>query len=131
MNPTIPVAIVGAGPYGLSIAAHLQAQDITCGIFGPPMEVWRLHMPKGMLLKSDGFASNLSDPGLSFTLKHFCQMRGIPYEDTRLPVAVETFIEYALGLSRTICSAIGLQAEWPRFVVTEIIIDPVGPDGRS
>lgn len=97
MNPTIPVAIVGAGPYGLSIAAHLQAQGITCGIFGPPMEVWRLHMPKGMLLKSDGFASNLSDPGSSFTLKHFCQMRGIPYEDTRLPVAVETFIEYALA----------------------------------
>ena len=97
MNPTIQVAIVGAGPYGLSIAAHLQARGISCGIFGRSMEVWRLHMPKGMLLKSDGFASNLSDPTGSFTLKHFCQMRGIPYEDTRLPVPIEVFIEYALA----------------------------------
>lgn len=97
MNPTIQVAIVGAGPYGLSIAAHLRARGISCGIFGRPMEVWRLHMPKGMLLKSDGFASNLSDPAGSFTLKHFCQMRGLPYEDTRLPVPIETFIEYALA----------------------------------
>jgi thioredoxin reductase len=59
------------------------------------MEVWREHMPKGMLLKSDGFASNLSDPASSFTLKHFCAERGIPYDDTRLPVAIETFVDYA------------------------------------
>ncbi len=97
MNPTLEVAIVGAGPYGLSIAAHLHGRGIRCGIFGPAMEVWREHMPKGMLLKSDGFASNLSSPDRSFTLKHFCQARGIPYEDTKLPVPVETFIEYAVA----------------------------------
>jgi hypothetical protein len=33
------------------------------------MEVWREHMPEGKLPKSDGFASDLSDPraNLSFT----------------------------------------------------------------
>ncbi len=100
MNPTLEVAIVGAGPYGLSLAAHLHGKGIRCGIFGPPMEVWREHMPKGMLLKSDGFASNLSSPNDSFTLKHFCQTHGTPYDDTKLPVPVETFIEYALAFQQ-------------------------------
>jgi thioredoxin reductase len=97
MNTAWDVAIVGAGPYGLSIAAHLQAQGIHFGIFGPAMEVWRRHMPKGMLLKSDGFASNLSDPADTFTLKQFCQVRGLAYDDTRTPVPLETFVEYGLA----------------------------------
>jgi thioredoxin reductase len=97
MNSAFEVAIVGAGPYGLSLAAHLQAHGIHFGIFGPPMEVWRQHMPQGMLLKSDGFASNLSDPDGNFTLKQFSQTRGLPYHDTRLPVPLETFINYGLA----------------------------------
>lgn len=97
MNPALDVAVVGAGPYGLSLAAHLQARGIRSGIFGPAMEVWREHMPAGMLLKSDGFASNLSDPESSFTLKHYCKMHCLPYDDTRMPVPIETFIAYALA----------------------------------
>ena len=100
MNSTLDVVIVGAGPYGLSIAAHLQALGMSTRIFGPPMEVWRSHMPKGMLLKSDGFASNLSDPAGNFTLKRFCEMRGIAYDDTRVPVALATFVEYALAFQK-------------------------------
>ena len=97
MNSAFEVAIVGAGPYGLSIAAHLQSRGIHFAIFGPPMEVWRQHMPQGMLLKSDGFASNLSDPDGSFTLKQFCQTRGLPYDDTRMPVPLETFVNYGVA----------------------------------
>ncbi len=100
MSTPLDVVIVGAGPYGLSIAAHLEARGLSSRVFGPPMEVWREHMPKGMLLKSDGFASNLSDPDASFTLKHFCEARGIPYDDTRVPVAIETFVDYALAFQK-------------------------------
>jgi cation diffusion facilitator CzcD-associated flavoprotein CzcO len=64
------------------------------------MEVWREHMPKGMLLKSDGFASNLSDPALELTLGKFCNDRGIPYDDTHIPVAIETFIDYAIDFQK-------------------------------
>jgi cation diffusion facilitator CzcD-associated flavoprotein CzcO len=56
------VAIVGAGPYGLSLAAHLRSAGADFRVIGHPMEAWRNHMPEGMLLKSDGFASNLYDP---------------------------------------------------------------------
>ena len=57
----LEVAIIGAGPYGLSIAAHLRHLGVDFRVFGKPMETWRKHMPKGMLLKSDGFASNSVD----------------------------------------------------------------------
>ena len=57
------VAIIGAGPYGLSLSAHLRAAGVDHQIFGRPMDAWRRHMPKGMWLKSDGFASNLLRPG--------------------------------------------------------------------
>jgi len=47
------VVIVGAGPYGLSAAAHLRAADgLDVRVFGEPMSFWERHMPKGMLLRS-------------------------------------------------------------------------------
>lgn len=63
------VAIVGAGPYGLSLAAHLRDAGLSFRIFGKPMSTWRDHMPRGMHLKSEGFASNLSAPDRRSTLE--------------------------------------------------------------
>lgn len=91
------VVIVGAGPYGLSIAAHLGAAGMALRIFGRPLQAWREHMPQGMLLKSDGFASNLSDPAGAFTLERFCAMSGLPYHATRHPVSLDTFAAYGLA----------------------------------
>ncbi len=54
-------------------------------------------MPKGMFLKSDGFASNIYDPEGGFTLKQFCKEQGIGYSDTGLPVSLETFAKYGLA----------------------------------
>ncbi|MGI8773062.1 MAG: NAD(P)-binding domain-containing protein [Acidobacteriaceae bacterium] len=94
------VAIVGAGPYGLSLAAHLKAAGVPFRIVGRPMETWQKQMPQGMLLKSDGFASNLSDPAGAFELHHFCAERGIAYDPTRVPVALDTFCAYGLEFQR-------------------------------
>jgi thioredoxin reductase len=93
----VNTVIIGAGPYGLSIAAHLRHNGTPFRIFGRPMDSWRSHMPKGMLLKSDGFASNISDPNAQLTLEKFCAERGIPYTDTGLPIRLETFTEYGLA----------------------------------
>jgi thioredoxin reductase len=94
------VVIVGAGPYGLSLAAHLRALGVDLAIFGKPMEMWRKRMPNGMHLKSEGFASCLSDPDGSFTLKTYCRERGIPYADSGVPVSLETFTEYGLAFQQ-------------------------------
>ena len=69
------------GPYGLSIAAHFRRRGIPFRIFGRPMDSWLTHMPKGMMLKSDGFASDIYDPEQAFTLRQFCAEQGIEYAD--------------------------------------------------
>ena len=94
------VAIVGAGPYGLSIAAHLAARNVRFRIFGKPMGVWLDHMPRGMKLKSEGFASSLSDPGSTFTLRHYCAQQGISYKDVGEPVHLKTFAAYGLEFQK-------------------------------
>src|SRR5579871_3030656 len=94
------VAVIGAGPYGLSVAAHLRFNGIRHRIFGQPLLPWREHMPKRMLLKSEGFASNLSAPIEQSTLKHYCRANGIPYEDTAVPVPIDTFIAYGVWFQK-------------------------------
>lgn len=93
----LETAIIGAGPYGLSIAAHFRRDGIPFRIFGRPMDSWASHMPKGMMLKSDGFASNIYDPQSEFTLKDFCAERDIEYSDAGIPVRLETFAAYGLA----------------------------------
>lgn len=91
------VAIIGAGPYGLSIAAHLRARGVGFRIFGNAMENWRARMPAGMLLKSEGFASDLYDPERRFTLKSFCAQSGLPYADMGVPIPRDTLVNYGLS----------------------------------
>ena len=62
MPNSTDVAIIGAGPFGVSIAAYLRFYGVDFRIFGTPMHRWRTHMPVGMFLKSEAFASNLADP---------------------------------------------------------------------
>lgn len=90
----LETAIIGAGPYGLSIAAHLRHRGISFRIFGRLMDSWKAHMPKGMCLKSDGFASSIYDPERRFTLRQYCAERGIKYADSGIPVRLDTFSAY-------------------------------------
>jgi FAD-dependent urate hydroxylase len=94
------VAVVGAGPFGLSVAAHLRELGVDCRIIGSPMASWKNDMPKGMLLKSAGFASNLSDPEQIFTLRQFCIEQGSPYDDLHRPIPLETFSAYGLAFQK-------------------------------
>lgn len=94
------VAIIGAGPYGLSIAAHLGAADVEHQIFGFPMSFWAEHMPKGMLLKSDGLASDIYDPKGSFRLRDFCGKNGIEYADIGIPVRLDSFNAYGVAFQK-------------------------------
>jgi len=100
ISTSTDVAIIGAGPYGLSIAAHLRAAGVAFRIFGEPMLNWRTKMPKGMHLKSDGFASSLYDPESKMTLRNYCADKGIAYRDLGLPVALDTFWTYGMAFQK-------------------------------
>ncbi|WP_274561343.1 FAD-dependent oxidoreductase [Streptomyces spiramyceticus] len=90
-----PVAVIGAGPYGLSTAAHLRARGIPVRVFGSPMVSWRERMPAGMLLKSTPAASNIDAPQPGHDLIDFCADTGERrYESDWDLVPVETFARY-------------------------------------
>jgi thioredoxin reductase len=78
----------------------LRNAGVAFRIFGDPMSNWRKRMPKGMHLKSDGFASSLFDPGRRFTLAKYCADNGLPYADLGLPVPLETFWSYGLAFQK-------------------------------
>ena len=94
------ICIIGAGPYGVSIAAHLRSIGMDFRIFGIPMNRWRAQMPLGMLLKSEGCASTLSDPTGHHTLARYCAEECLPYGEWGEPVSREVFTRYALSFQR-------------------------------
>jgi cation diffusion facilitator CzcD-associated flavoprotein CzcO len=100
MAQPVDIAIIGAGPYGLSIAAHLKARGAEFRIFGSPMHTWLNHMPQGMHLKSEGFASTLYDPDSKFTLADYCKQQVIQYADIGFPISLNTFTSYGLEFQR-------------------------------
>ncbi|MET9845037.1 FAD-dependent oxidoreductase [Streptomyces ossamyceticus] len=90
-----PVAVIGAGPFGLSTAAHLRAHGIPVRVFGEPMVSWRDSMPAGMLLKSTPVASNIDAPQRGNTLRDYCDAAGIRRLVTDEDIIpVETFTSY-------------------------------------
>jgi FAD-dependent urate hydroxylase len=91
----VDTTIVGAGPYGLSIAAHLKAASRSFELFGTPLESWRAFMPAGMVLKSERFASNLWDPHRRYTLRRYSEQKSIPYQAVGSPVSLALFLDYA------------------------------------
>ena len=90
-SPDCEVIIIGAGPYGLSSAAHLRASGIEANVFGEPMEFWAKKMPAGMLLRSPREASTISDPRSEFTLEAYEAQSGTK---PAARVARETFVDY-------------------------------------
>jgi FAD-dependent urate hydroxylase len=95
------VAVIGAGPYGLSVAAHLRALRVPVRVFGKPMSFWQGHTPKGLTLKSDAFASNLSAPGDDFPLERFYRETGrTDYAPIGLRVPAEVLTEYGQEFQR-------------------------------
>ncbi|WP_165986216.1 SidA/IucD/PvdA family monooxygenase [Streptomyces sp. YIM 98790] len=95
------LVVVGAGPYGLSIAAHAAAAGLDLRVFGRPMASWRDHMPEGMFLKSEPWASDLSDPSGGRTLADFCAPRGLRAEHAH-PLPLSTFTDYGLWFAKEI-----------------------------
>lgn len=118
--PSCDVAIIGAGPHGLSLAAHLAARGMNFRVFGKPLSTWSEHMPKNMVLKSDGFVSNLSSPLPNSTLAAYCQRNGLSYSDEGLPVPLKTFLAYAHDFRRRFV---------PMLEETNVVALDTVPDG--
>ena len=86
----LDIAIVGAGPYGLSIAAQLVGQSVRT--FGEPMETWRTRMPPYMFLRSDWQETSLAAPGNLGSIDRWARVSGEKREE---PIPLQKFLRYA------------------------------------
>ncbi len=86
------VLVVGAGPFGLSVAAHAKGCGMDVTVVGEPMAFWKHNMPQGMLLRS-GLDWHLDTAGIH-TLEAFIDEKRLPLRGGE-PIPVETFRDYA------------------------------------
>jgi hypothetical protein len=90
------VAVVGAGPYGLSLAAHLDHRHVDHRIFGKPMRTWQQLLPT-MGLKSHDFATNVYVPEEGNRFVEYARSYG---KDLSEPIPFALFAEYGLWVQR-------------------------------
>lgn len=88
------IAVIGVGPNGLSVAAHLRQAGVEYRAFGRPMGAWRFNMPAGMRLKSEPYASDLSAPRPGFLARDYCSQADEVYPERVIPLSREQFINY-------------------------------------
>ena len=118
--PSEKTLIIGAGPFGLSIAAHLRHRGIEHRIVGRSMNTWRTHMPAGMNLRSEPYGSDLAAPGSHYDVETYCRQYGLDYVARLGPLSLERLLEY------TDWFADQLVQEIEDFTVTEIVPDGTG-----
>jgi FAD-dependent urate hydroxylase len=97
LNSDCGIAIIGAGPYGLSVASALRSRGAKPRTFGEPMEFWMKQMPSGMILRSRQRASNIGDQTQHLRLTDFAATMGKTFPDR---VGVEDFRAYGLWYQR-------------------------------
>ncbi len=83
--------IIGAGPFGLSLAGLAQDLDMNYRIVGKPMEFWRANMPAGMFLRSA--CDWHLDPNNIHTIEAFLATQGQTPADVE-PLSLDFYLSY-------------------------------------
>ena len=91
-NYETDLLIIGAGPFGLAIAAQAAHLGIEHLVVGRPMEFWRKNMPQGMYLRSA--CDWHLDPVNIHTIEKFLETRGQTSHDVE-PLSLEFYLSYA------------------------------------
>ncbi|MEU3984849.1 FAD-dependent oxidoreductase [Streptomyces sp. NPDC026672] len=102
----MPVVVVGAGPYGLSVAAHLRAAGVPVAVFGDVMGSWRHAMATGMFLKSTPDATDLSAPEAGARLADFRRVHGEPELTELTPIPCDVFVRYGQWFQKRYVGAV-------------------------
>ena len=95
------VAVVGAGPFGLSTAASLRHVDVL--VFGRPMQTWATTMPRDMLLRSAWSETSMAAPDDAGSIVEWARREGIDREG---PIPLRVFLAYAEWFRERFVSAL-------------------------
>jgi hypothetical protein len=96
VSQDVEVAVIGAGPHGLSAAIHLRRAGIDAHALGEPMSFWQ-GMPKGMRLRSNMTATNIVETDGPFSLASYMADTGEPFGH---PVSLQRFVDYGCWVQR-------------------------------
>lgn len=122
-NHKTDLLVIGAGPFGLAIAAQAAHLGIDHLVVGKPMEFWRKNMPAGMFLRSS-WDWHL-DPLDVHTIENFLKSRGQTTAEIE-PLSLDFYLEYADWFQRQkgivaqpwVVQRVDRDAENDRFIVT-------------
>lgn len=95
MSATTEVVVIGAGPYGLAVSAHLRELGLDHFVVGRTVDTWRAHMPVGMCLKSEPYGSVIAAPRDGYDIAAYSKANGLDYVDRLGPLPLERFLGYA------------------------------------
>ena len=83
--------IVGAGPFGLALAAYARKHGIEHVVVGEPMSFWKRNMPRGMFLRSA--CDWHYDPFHEDTIERWVETKGLRPRDVE-PLALDFYLGY-------------------------------------
>ncbi len=86
------VQVIGAGPFGLSLAAQLRGDGTDHHVVGRSMEFWSSNMPSGMYLRSE-CDWHLDPLGIDTIEAYLGELGKTPAEV--LPISLAFYLEYA------------------------------------
>lgn len=89
--------VIGAGPYGIAVAARALESGIETVVLGRPFAFWSENMPDGMYLRS-GPDWHL-DASRIHTFESFLEERGVEAAEID-PVPIAVFLDYARWFQR-------------------------------
>jgi len=97
MQINTDLLIIGAGPFGLSMAAYAAHWGVDHRLIGKPMEFWQSNMPRGMYLRS-ACDWHLDPIGID-TIEHFLKTKGLKATQVE-PLSLEFYLRYARWFKR-------------------------------
>jgi thioredoxin reductase len=91
MTHATNLLIIGAGPFGLALAAYAHQHAVNYRIVGKPMDFWKTHMPQDMYLRS-GCDWHL-DPGDVQTIEAYLATKQLRTSDVE-PLPLDVYLDY-------------------------------------
>jgi FAD-dependent urate hydroxylase len=91
MERRTDLLIIGAGPFGLALAAEARHRGVDHLVVGKPMEFWKRNMPAGMYLRSD--CEWHLDPNGEHTIDRYLSTRHQTPADVE-PLSLQFYLEY-------------------------------------
>ncbi|WP_127529420.1 NAD(P)-binding domain-containing protein [Paenibacillus kobensis] len=95
----VDLIIIGAGPYGISLAAHAKAAGLSYVLLGQPMHFWKEQMPQTMFIRTNPLYISLSDSEDRWTIERFSEETGTELSS---PFPRPAFIDYAFWFAEQV-----------------------------